>query len=360
MNKIIYLCVAAAYIGFVFIGCAGDQPERIETEGSQDENIAVTVDTVKQATLHGYIVAYGTVQPEPGTNDFPPGSVRITAPVTGVVARVNCSEYQYVRESQTLFVFDTTIADAGVREARNALTTAEKALDRQKQMKEIDATSEKQFLEVQKQVEAARNALAAVERERALLEVKAPISGVVGDITVRIGETLNTADVMASLWNRNRLIVMAKVPGSEIGAVTIGQPVMVHATTDDSASGGIKGVVRAVGENIDSRNDAVDVLISLPADTSLLPGQFVKVAIAYAEHTDCLVVPSKSVVITSDGQATVTVVTGGMAVKCPVTVGFQENGLTEVSDTTLIPGTLIVVTGAYGLPDSSEVRIVEQ
>ena len=46
--------------------------------------------------------------------------------------------------------------------------------------------------------------------------------------------------------------------------------------------------------------------------------------------------------ISPDGQATVIVVTGGMAVKCPVTVGLQENGLTEVSGATITPDATFV------------------
>ena len=360
MNKIIYLCIVAASVEIAFFGCTGDQAEQSESEDLFDVRISVTVDTVKQVTLYGYIVAYGNVQPEPGMSDVSPGSVRITAPVSGVVAKVYCSEYQYVRDGQTLFSFDTTIADAGVREARKTLATAEKALERQEQMKKIEATSEKQFLEVQTLVETARKALATAERERALLEVKAPIAGVVENIDVRIGETVNSADIMACLTNRNHSVVLAKVPVDEIRSVNVGQTVNVYTTTGDGSSDGVKGVVRAVGEKVDPGNNTVNVLISLPADASLLPGQFVKVAIIYTEHTDCMAVPFESVVIDTKGQATVAVVTGGIAVKCPVTVGLHENGLTEVSGTSLAPGTTVVVTGAYGLPDSAAVRIMEQ
>ena len=143
-------------------------------------------------------------------------------------------------------------------------------------MREIDATSRKQYLEIQNQLESARSTLATAERELSLLEVKAPISGVLGRITVRSGETVNTADVLTSISNLHRQIVVADVPVGEISVIARDQRVIVYSTAKADSSHVIEGFVRAIGETVDPVNDTVEVLISLPEVASMRKGEFVK------------------------------------------------------------------------------------
>ena len=107
MNKITCLGIIFS-LGVVFFGCTGDTPDQSGDMTAEDIRIAVKADAIKRATLNGYIIAYGTVQSDAGTGGEPSGSVRVTAPATGVISSVYCSEYEPVRQGQTLFTFDTT------------------------------------------------------------------------------------------------------------------------------------------------------------------------------------------------------------------------------------------------------------
>ena len=357
MKKIAILYLAMVVIGITLAGCARENTDPSE-ESSADGGIPVAVDTVRVATLHGYTEAYGIVQLDPGNANDPAADVRITAPATGVIATVNCAENQQVREGSILFRFDTTFADAAVGKARNDFATAEKAFDRQKQMQAINATSDKQYLEAEQQYESARSALTAAEMERGLLDVKAPTSGTVSNIGIRAGETVNTADILAEIMDLSRLIVSANVPAAEIGTVVADQSVSI--ATGIAQDDIITGSVRYISGRIDPQNGTVEVTVSLPKGTPLRPGQFVHAKIAYTEHADCLAVPSESVVINADGQATIAVVTGNEAVIHTVRPGLSEDGLTEILDSDLTNGMTVVSIGAYGLPDNAVVQVTNR
>ena len=360
MNRktVLYLVVAVTCIAFS--RCTHENSDRSEKDLS-DNGIPVSVDTVKVATLYGYTVAYGTVEPDPGTMDVPAAHVRITAPADGVIARVNCAENRKVSAGDTLFVFDTTLSDAAVEKARSDFSTAEKAFDRQKQMRAIDVTSDRQYLEAQQRYESMHSALSAAQMERALLDVRAPIQGTLTHIEVRAGETVNAADKLAEIMDYRHLTVTAKVSAEEAGNVATGQPAFISTSmAQKSDSVTVKGAVRYVSGQINPLNGSVEVVVTVPTDAPLRPGQFVYLEIAHAVHTDCLAVPSESVVIADDGQASVAVVEGDEAVVHAVRPGLMDGGLTEILDSDLTPGMMVVVTGAYGLPDHASVYITNR
>ena len=360
MKKTAFLFITIALACVVFSGCARENPD-LSGENTSDGGIPVAVGEVTVATLHGYVTAYGTVETDPGTAGSPAADVRITAPVDGVIAAVNCSENQLVKTGGILFRFDTTIPDAAVDKARNDLATAEKAFERQKQMQAINATSDRQYLEAEQQYESARSALATAERERNLCDVRAPIAGTVGSIGVRAGETVNAADILTEILDYSHLTVTANVPAEEIEDVAAGQQAFVTTGMNQSLnSGRIEGSVRYVSGSIDQENGSVRVVVSLPSDSPMRPGQFVKINIAYTEHSDCLAVPSESVVVDTDGQASVAVVTDNTAAIHTVRTGLMENGLTEILDSDLTVGMNVVVTGAYGLSDQAAVQITNR
>ena len=101
---------------------------------------------------------------------------------------------------------------------------------------------------------------------------------------------------------------------------------------------------------------AVD--ISIPTEARLRPGQFVRVRIITDERRDCLAVPSQSVVKNEKGESVICLVSGKMAVQHPVKVGFREGDMIEIHSLMLKPGVEVVTTGAYGLPEKSKIRIL--
>ena len=102
--------VIAAVLAVIFLIGRAKSPGGEESEAVAD--MAVHVGADPRATLHRFVTAYGTVEPEPaGTRPRSPADADVAAPVDGVVARVDCVEGQRVAKGAVLFHLDGRVAE---------------------------------------------------------------------------------------------------------------------------------------------------------------------------------------------------------------------------------------------------------
>jgi len=323
--------------------------------------VAVQVAPIVRTTLREYVDTWGTVEPEPSAGPRHPASARVAAPVAGLLSEVRCSEGERVSAGSVLFRLDGRVADVAVARARQALPFAEAAFERQKALGPGEATSQRQYQEAEQALAAARSELASAEALRALLEVKAPLSGTVVKVNARPGDAVDPTTLLAEVIDLDRLVVSAVVRSAEIGRVRPGQAVDLSPSGSASASDPVAaaghGTVVFVGAQVDSRTDSVAVRASLPGGAGLRPGQLLTVRICTAEHKDRLAVPVEALV-TEAGVSAIAVVDGDRAVKRPVKPGLRDGPLVEVEGEGLREGLTVVAAGAYGLPSESRIRVV--
>ena len=83
-----------------------------------------------------------------------------------------------------------------------------------------------------------------------------------------------------------------------------------------------------------------------------------RLRIVTAVHTNCLAAPEESVVTDESGHSVIALVNGDEATQTPVQTGFRENGWVEVEGTGLKEGDTVVTVGAYGLPEKTQIQVV--
>ena len=330
-------------------------------EGEPATEVAVEVGKVVKTTLHRYVMAYGTVEPEPATSGKPPASSRIASPVAGIVAQILCEEGKRVEKGATLFLLDTRVADVMVAKAEVAVEFAQKNFVRKQQMVNAENVSRKLYDEAEQVLQAARVDLAGARIQRELLRIAAPLSGTVAAVNFKVGEAVGLNAVVAELIDLDRLVVGVRVPSQEAVWLRLGQSVEISTA---SLSGGNaqdastiqQGVLSSISPQVDSRTDTVLARISL--GRKMRPGQFVSVRIAVENLTERLAVPVESVV-TREGTNTVAVVEGDWARQREVKLGLRDGKLVEVEGGGLREGMNIVTLGAYGLPHETRIRLVK-
>jgi RND family efflux transporter MFP subunit len=299
----------------------------------------VTVQTgqIKRVTLHGYVEGFGGVGPAAAAQGRPPAGAHVAPPVPGVVKEVKISEGQHVDEGSVLFQLDSRVADVAVDFAR-------KALERQQKLLELNNTS-------QKAVQDAEQLLAAAQAQQALLCIKAPLSGTVTHLNIRPGEAVDVTTTLADITDLNRLEVTADIPSAQAGALKAGQT--LELLTEPPATTSLS----YISPTVNFSNDTVQVRAALPTDGGLRPGQFVRLRVVTAGHTNCLAAPSESVVTDDNGQSVIAVVTGDQAGQVSVKTGLREKGLVEVEGEGLKEGQTVVTVGAYGLPEKTKIVV---
>lgn len=359
---LILLIAAACGVYYLFQGGHGDVSEDPEQEVAVEVNVHTGL--VSRSVMHGYVLAYGRIEPAPSTGNDPSADVLITAPADKIVTDVMCVEGQDVNEGDVLFRLDSRLADVAVQVARQTVELAEQNLARQKQLMQSRGTSEKLLQQATYELAHAKDGLAQVEIERSLLQVTAPISGTIVRVPVRLGETVAATSVLAELVDHKRLVTEFRVPSDEVAMLKPGQKVTIEASdtakVPNEGASEFQSEVTFIDSLVSPDSDTVLVRASVPADSALRPGQFVRVRIIYLEKSDCLVVPEESLVTTTEGQTVVAIVENGTAFQKVVHSGLHDNGMVEIQGQGIREGMQVVTVGAYGLLPETKIRIVTE
>jgi len=329
---------------------AGEENEEVAAD------MAVHVGKIQRATLHHFVTAYGSVEPEPAGLGRPPADAQVASPVAGIVVRIECIEGQKVSKGTILFQLDSRLADVAYEKAKKALLFAEENFERQKKLLPVGGTSKKSYLEAEQQLNDARSGLAAAEIDLALLRIKAPLAGTVVKINTEPGEAVELNTVLAAIVDLDRLVAAVNIPNREAALVKAGQQAQFE--TDSK----IPGAVVYIGSKIDEKTDTVPVRISVPAGAGFRPGQFLSVRIVCEEHAGCLVVPEAAVIADSVGSETgkIVLVEDDKAVWKPVKIGLREGGLVEVIGDGLREGLVIITEDAYAVPYATKIHIINE
>ena len=344
---VVAIAAVAAVILIMGLGSQyGGEEEEVVTD------VGVHVGKIVRATLHRYVTAYGTVEPEPPGGGRPAAGAVISAPVGGILAEIACTEGRAVGQGALLFRLDTRLAEVAVAKAAKAVESAEQTYERQKKLLAAQGTSQKSFQQAELELNAARSDLAAAKTELSLLEIRAPLAGTVVRITARLGQAVEPNAVLAEVIALDRLVVTAQVPSRDAAPLKPGQPVVWG---DGSAPAGTLAIV---GKDIDPKTDTVLVRASLPAGSGFRPGQFLNIRIVSEERRDVLAVPEESVVPGPDGGTVLMVVEGDKAVPRPVKAGLRDAGLVEVEGEGLSEGLVIVTTDAYNIAGETKIHII--
>jgi len=323
--------LAAICSGLLWLGATRAMADA-DDAAATDENVVtkVTVQTGKitTATLHGYVLGYGMIEPAPATVGQPAASSQLAPPSSGVVTKVNVLEGQQVAKGDVLAELNS-----GTTTAENA----EQEVERQKKLYAQQNTSLKNLQDAEAQL--------------ALLQVTAPLSGMVARVNVKPGQAVDLTTVVAEVMDLSRLAVSAEIPSAEANDLKSGSPVELLTTPPVTTE------LLFVSPSVDMANDTVLVRALLPADSGLRPGQFVSLRMVSAVHMNCLAAPVESVVTEENGGSVIALVKGDGATQMPVQTGLHENGLVEVSAPDLKAGDTVVTVGAYGLPEKTKITI---
>jgi membrane fusion protein, multidrug efflux system len=348
---VIVLAALAALAWLIWFKPA--KPE--EPEAAVETEVAVHLGQIIRTNLCSYVTAFGVVEPEP-PGERPAASARVASPVAGVIAKVSCAEGQQVAKGMVLFQVDSRLANVAVEKTRQAAEFAAINLERQKKLMQVDGTSQKSLVDAEQTAASARSDLSAAQTQQALLSIEAPLAGTVTRIHVKPGEAVDLTTALVELVDLDRLVVSASVPSTELAGLKPGLPTEVLV---DNAVMPLKGTLVFISPQVDVKTGTAPVRISLPAHTSLRPGQWTKIRIISEERRDRLAVPVESVVKDEHGNTVIALVQDHKAAQKPVKTGLRDGGLAEIEADGLQPGLKVVTEGAYGLPKETKIRILE-
>ncbi len=289
--------------------------------------------------------------------------------VTGILVVPN----QKVRAGQTLATLDAS----GVLDARNGLEAARAALGEANATKIATAAAVKRagsLLKIggvspaeveRRQVEDAK-AQAAVQSAQAQVDlytaqyerlapeagsstsaVVSPLTGVVISANLTLGDVVDTNQDAFTVADPSKMIVLASLFGSDIGAVGPGDHVVVEAPTGDHAK--FDARILTVGAALDPLTNAATARIEVANETDLLKANmFVSADIEADLHRRGVTIPASSVQLTEQGPIAFVQVAPDRFERRDLALGIERADWVEVKHG-VADGETVATTGSFGL-----------
>lgn len=291
----LFLLVAVvAGVGYgIYRQLYGEVPQQYRSQAAEKGDISQTVS------------ANGTINPVT--------LVSVGTQVSGTVRKLYVDFNSKVQKGQILLELDDALLAAQQKQStanvQNAEASLELATANEARMRSLFAQEYVSRQELDSAVQAKKSAeaqlkltQATVEKDRANLAysvIRSPVSGVVVDRSVDVGQTvaasLQTPTLFKIAQDLSRMQIDANFAEADIGNIRIDQT--VHFTVDAFPNRSFNGKVKLVRMNPTTVSNVVtyDVVINVAnPEQILMPGMTAYVSIAVAERKDVLLVPNAS------------------------------------------------------------------
>ena len=331
--------------------------------------VPVHVGSIQQTDLHSFIEVYGRVDSVFPASGQTPSQVPVTSALGGVLTEIDtsvCSLGMSVSKGQVLLHLDSRLADIELSQAKNQLQYAQQQLQRTKQLLQAQAASEKDYQDALLLADQAKQRLQTAQTQRNYLDIQAPISGTIVQLMAVSDQTVSAGQTLAVIRDDSRLFITAEVPSIKATGLHINQEVVIYVPTGQnkrsfSYQAGT-GKVVYIAPEVNAETDSIRVQIQPDNESSLnfKKGQLIRLQIEQEMHTQCLAVNVEAVVRDADGKSYIAVVDGNTANRCYVSEGIRQGDLVEIEGDGLAAGMTVVTQGAYGLPESSGIKVLNE
>lgn len=241
----------------------------------------------------------------------PVSLINVGTQVSGTVKKLYVDFNSKVEEGQILLELDASLLAAQQKQSeanvQSAIASLELATANEKRMRGLFAQEYVSRQELDTAVQARKVAAAqlqlaraAVEKDRANLGysvIRSPVSGVVVDRAVDIGQTvaasLQTPTLFKIAQDLSKMQIHANFAEADIGSIRVGQA--VHFTVDAFPGRHFQGEVMQVRLNPTTQQNVVtyDAVVNVDnPEHILLPGMTAYVSIAVAERRNVLLTPN--------------------------------------------------------------------
>lgn len=279
-----------------------------------------------------------------------PGTVRpitvanVLAPTEGKITSMRVREGDHVLKNGMI----ATISPFAREEIVNS---ARLALDKKKR----ELINNPGSADAAEQTNIAENDLQFALQQYRQTPVVSPISGVVTVRLVDIGDMVGHRQKLFEIHSTGKFLV--EIPVSELDITKIHRETKVFLRADALPDKPFNGKVRRIYPTIEERTRTGTVEIALekfPAE--LRSGMFVRASIPIATVKDAVIVPEKSVIVTSEGSTIVFVFAEGRVSMRKVKTGLEQGNKVQIK-TGVQEGEIVVTEGNEKLKDGQMVRL---
>lgn len=294
------------------------------------KSLLITTAEVKKGKFDHYVEVTGSVLSKK--------NVMISAETSGRILEVPVSEGQLVTKGAVLAKIDSETIQNNIDELQNSLDLATTLFEKQERLWNQQIGTEVQYLEAKNRKEGLERNLASARTNMDKSSVRAPFSGTIESVEVRLGELVQPGMSMFQFVGESDLFIEADISESYIGVMSKGDSVNVNFPSIDKD---LQTRVSSVGAIINPDNRTFKVEVFLPNLPMVKPNMISVLKIQDYENPDAVIVPSYLILSDNRGDYVFTVVDG----KAKKT--YVERGKTFDRETEIVGG----LTGTETLVD---------
>ncbi len=340
---------AAAFAGFLCMAApiaAAQSAQKIDLTDQQMTRLGIELDAAIAAD--NAIIAELPARAVPARSKL----AVVSAPYAGTVLAVHALPGQNVNRGDTLFEISSRdyVEDrSGLEQARAEYQVAKAARERQERLVEegiaarssLDEAVGRERIARAMVTEHERSTPSSVKAGRAgSYSVKAPVSGIVSEVNVGVGDNAAAMSALLILNSSADLWVNVQIPVRLIGDISPEDKIVFP-------NGGV-GDILTIQKVIDPRSRAGSLIATVPADEQLIQGQLLTVQVARYDSIEPLVAVPSASVVTIDGVDRVFRRSGDGFSLVDVNVSGATNG-TKILRSAILPGDQVAIRGLVEL-----------
>jgi RND family efflux transporter MFP subunit len=318
--------------------------QKMDGTASQEKAKLVEVTELLNRDFTHYIELQGKITTENLSYVTPRG-------MGGQVKSVYAKEGDNVKKGQLLMKLEDGIIQQNIKQVESQLSFAKNIFSRQENLWNEGIGTEVQFLSAKNNVESLEKQLDLVKEQLSTTSVYAPVSGIIEDVNIRVGETFMGSPLAGiTIINPGSLKAVVDVPENYISKIRKGMPVVV---TIPDLNQSFNSNINLISETINTISRSFVAESKVTGNANLKPNQIAIVKILDHEAKNAIVVPVETVqsdekgkyvyVLTQEGNKTI-------ARKRAVTIGEFYDELIEVN-AGLATGDKLITKGYQGLYD---------
>lgn len=334
----------------VLAACGNGQAGDDGDNGDDDEEtvrIPVEVVAAETGTVTAFYSTTATLEAD--------REARVVPRLGGTIVELLVEEGDRVEQGQVLARIDDARYRLELMRAQANMSRLQQEYNRNQEMYRQDLISAETFERLKFEFEAQKAQFELAELELSYTDITAPITGVVSERMIKVGNTVNTQDPVFVITLLDPLLATLHVPEREMARLEAGQQAALQA----DALGGerFEGRIARISPVVDADTGTFRVTVEVRDESGRLkPGMFGRVRIVHDTRERALLVPVQAVMI-EDARVTVFVVEGDMVERRNVVLGYRNNGKYEIVEG-LEAGERVVVTGQASLRDGSTVSVI--
>lgn len=279
----------------------------------------------------------------------------VVAKVEGEIREVLVEEGDEVEEGQILARLDGDRLRLELSESRARLRKMQRDFERNKDLREKGLLSEGDYEKLQYDLESLQASYNLASLELNYTNVRAPISGVISERYIKLGNTIRVDAPLYRVTSLDPLVAYLHIPEREYRQITAGQPVAIGI--DAVADQEFLATVTRISPIVDPATGTFKITIEIRDESRRIkPGMFGRMSIVYDRHENVLQIP-RSAIVEEMGTESVFVVEDDKAIRRIVKTGYGENGMIEISEG-LDDNDNVITVGQVGLKPDATVTVI--